>query len=210
MEDKDLVQVYIKSIYTPQQNNQHRVIELGETNGNRVMKIVLGMFEAEFIVSALGNRLFKRPMPYQVINEIFKLYKMELREVIIFGTGDTKVIFSKIVLEQDTNKQELTIRISDALALAIETGSPIFVEKYIVEEFFKTLERNPLEVLVSKIPMEDMSIIELENEMKRATDIEDYEEAAKLRDEIARRKESDKEQRNNNLFNQNQNKQDEN
>ncbi|MFC2424971.1 MAG: hypothetical protein ACFNUT_00290, partial [Bacteroidota bacterium] len=53
MENKELIQVYVKSIYTSQNNNNYRVIELGETNGNRVMKVVLGMFEADFIAAAL-------------------------------------------------------------------------------------------------------------------------------------------------------------
>lgn len=209
MENRDLVQVYIKNISASQQNNQYRIIELGETNGKRVMRVVLGMFEAEFIAAALGNRIFKRPMPYQVMNDIFKLYNIELREVVIFGAQD-KVIFSKIVLEQDTNKQELTVRISDALALAVETGSPIFVERYIVEEFFKNLESNPQEVLVNKLPMEAMSLSELEDELNRAVEIEDYEEAARLRDEITKRNSMDKSKSEGyNPFNQNSENRDE-
>ena len=79
MENKELIQVYVKSIYTSQNNNNYRVIELGETNGNRVMKVVLGMFEADFIAAALNNKIFKRPMPYSVMNDIFKMYKIDLR-----------------------------------------------------------------------------------------------------------------------------------
>ena len=71
MEDKELIQVYVKSIYTSQNNNNYRVIELGETNGNRVMKVVLGMFEADFIAAALNNKIFKRPMPYSVMNDAY-------------------------------------------------------------------------------------------------------------------------------------------
>ncbi len=208
-DNKDLIQVYIKSISASQQNNQYRIIELGETNGKRVMRVVLGMFEAELIAAALGNRIFKRPMPYQVLNDVIKLYHIELREVVIFGAKD-KVIFSKLVLEQDTNKQELTVRISDALALAVETGSPIFVERYIVEEFFRNLAENPQEVLVNKLPIEAMSISELEDELNRVVEIEDYEEAAKIRDEIAKRNVSEQSQtKDNNSFNQNTNNKDE-
>lgn len=209
-DNKDLIQVYIKSISASQQNNQYRIIELGETNGKRVMRVVLGMFEAELIAAALGNRIFKRPMPYQVLNDVFKLYRIELREVVIFGAQD-KVIFSKLVLEQDTNKQELTVRISDALALAVETGSPIFVERYIVEEFFRNLAENPQEVLVNKLPIDAMSLSELEDELNRAVEIEDYEEAARIRDEIAKRNTAPEQPRaeENNSFNQNSNNKDE-
>lgn len=192
-QNRELVQVYVKSIYTSQNNNNYRVIELSETDGKRVMKVVLGMFEADFIVAALNNKFFKRPMPYNVMNDIFKLYNIELREIIIFGAKDN-VIFSKIILFQDGNKQEVTVRISDALALAIEVGAPIFVEKYIVEQFFQNLTSNPNEMLVNKMPIQDMSMAELEEELKTAVDEENYEEAASIRDEINRRnkKEDDK------------------
>lgn len=189
MENKELIQVYVKSIYTSQNNNNYRVIELGETNGNRVMKVVLGMFEADFIAAALNNKIFKRPMPYSVMNDIFKMYKIDLREIIIFGAKE-HVIFSKIVLIQDSNKQEITTRISDALALAIETGAPIYVEKYIVEQFFQNLVANPNEILINKMPIQDMSLAELNEELRIAVEDEAYEEAAKIRDEINRRREA--------------------
>ena len=189
MENKELIQVYVKSIYTSQNNNNYRVIELGETNGNRVMKVVLGMFEADFIAAALNNKIFKRPMPYSVMNDIFKMYKIDLREIIIFVAKE-HVIFSKIVLIQDSNKQEITTRISDALALAIETGAPIYVEKYIVEQFFQNLVANPNEILINKMPIQAMSLAELNEELRIAVEDEAYEEAAKIRDEINRRREA--------------------
>lgn len=200
MENRELVQVYVKSIYTSQNNNNYRVIELSETDGKRIMKVVLGMFEADFIAAALNNKFFKRPMPYNVMNDIFKLYNIELREIIIFGAKDN-VIFSKIILIQDGNRQEVTVRISDALALAIEVGAPIFVEKYIVEHFFQNLTSNPNEMLVNKMPIEDMSMAELEEELKTAVDEEKYEEAASIRDEINRR--NRKEEQNSNKIDNN-------
>ncbi len=206
MENRELVQVYVKSIYTSQNNNNYRVIELSETDGKRIMKVVLGMFEADFIAAALNNKFFKRPMPYNVMNDIFKLYNIELREIIIFGAKDN-VIFSKIILIQDGNRQEVTVRISDALALAIEVGAPIFVEKYIVEHFFQNLTSNPNEMLVNKMPIEDMSMAELEEELKTAVDEENYEEAASIRDEINRRNEKEEQNSNktdNNTLNTNE------
>ncbi len=206
MENRELVQVYVKSIYTSQNNNNYRVIELSETDGKRIMKVVLGMFEADFIAAALNNKFFKRPMPYNVMNDIFKLYNIELREIIIFGAKDN-VIFSKIILIQDGNRQEVTVRISDALALAIEVGAPIFVEKYIVEHFFQNLTSNPNEMLVNKMPIEDMSMAELEEELKTAVDEENYEEAASIRDEINRRNEKEEQDSNktdNNTLNTNE------
>lgn len=206
MENRELVQVYVKSIYTSQNNNNYRVIELSETDGKRIMKVVLGMFEADFIAAALNNKFFKRPMPYNVMNDIFKLYNIELREIIIFGAKDN-VIFSKIILIQDGNRQEVTVRISDALALAIEVGAPIFVEKYIVEHFFQNLTSNPNEMLVNKMPIEDMSMAELEEELKTAVEEENYEEAASIRDEINRRNEKEEQDSNktdNNTLNTNE------
>ena len=85
---------------------------------------------------------------------------------------------------------KITTRILDALVLAIETGAPIYVEKYIVEQFFQNLVANPNEILINKMPIQDMSLAELNEELRIAVEDEAYEEAAKIRDEINRRREA--------------------
>ncbi|MDR3327198.1 MAG: bifunctional nuclease family protein [Prevotellaceae bacterium] len=186
MEDNNLIQVYVKSISAFQEKQNFRIIELGEVNGNRVMRVVIGTFEADYIASALDNKYFKRPMPYDVISDIIKAYKINLKEIIIFSVKQG-VIYSKLILDQDTNIQEITIRISDALAVAVETDAPIFIERKIVDDFFKNL----LTSIDSKSHkhVSEMTIEELKEELKRSVDEEDYELAAELRDEISKRNE---------------------
>ena len=186
MDNNSLVQVYVKSISSSQQNTNYRVIELMEKNGQRAIRIVLGMFEADFIAATLNKKIFKRPMPYGVMSEIFRIYRIDLSEIIIFGANEN-VIFSKIVMVQDGNRQELTIRISDALALAVETNAPIFVEQNVVDKFFNNFSSEQ-EMLVNKLPLKDMSPFELKEELKIAVDEEDYEQAALIRDELNNRK----------------------
>ena len=179
------MQVYIKRL-TVQNNKNFRIIELGEMHSDRMMQIIIGSFEADYIAAAMNNRLFKRPMPYDVISEIFKSYHIELREIIIFAVRD-KVIYSKLMLVQGGNIQEIVVRISDALALAIQTSAPIFMEKNIIDGFFKMIDDKAAQYLSGNIPIADMGVEELKNEMSKAVEIEDYERAAEIRDEIKKR-----------------------
>ncbi|PID94468.1 MAG: hypothetical protein CSA89_01570 [Bacteroidales bacterium] len=188
MKNKELVQIYIKSVEGSNGRNNFRVLEFLEVGNNNSIpfKITLGMLQSDHIANVLKSNIFKRPVPYSVIKEVFQLYHIDLQEVIIFGIDD--MIFAKIVLIQDVNKKEVTVRISDALALAIEIDTPIFVEKHILEHLHKYSLSDNSVGLNNKLPIKSMSISELQDELKLAVELENYEEAATLRDEIKKRK----------------------
>jgi bifunctional DNase/RNase len=188
MNSNDLVQVYVRSISAKQDNKNFRMIELADAEGKRVMCVIIGTFEADFIAAALDSRYFKRPMPYDVISNLLKAYRIDLKEIIIFSVKEN-VIYSKLMLEQDTNAQEITIRISDALALAVETGAPIFVERNILNHFFDILQ-NQADARNNQAFINEMNLDELNEELQYAAEEENYEFAAKIRDEIKKRNEN--------------------
>ena len=183
--EKNLVQVYVRGINV-KNNKNFRIVELGELRGNRMMQIFIGTFEAEYIAAAMDNRMFRVPMPYDVISEIFKTYHINLREIIIFVVRN-KVLYAKLILKQDGDTQEIVVRISDAIALAMQMKVPIFVEKEVVDNFFTIYNTTIEQYLSGDIPLEDMSVEMLKQEMRAAVDEEDYERAAKIRDEIKKR-----------------------
>jgi bifunctional DNase/RNase len=178
----NLVQVYVKRL-TFQNNKNFRIIELGELFGNRMMHIVIGSFEAEYIAAVMNNKVFKRPMPYDVIADILKSYRIELCEIIIFAIR-SKVLYSRLMLRQGNDVQEIVVRISDALALAIQTGAPIFIEKNILDVFFKMIDNKIEQYLDGNIPLAELNVEELKKEMANAVEDENYERAAEIRDEI--------------------------
>ena len=179
------MQVYVKRINV-QNNKNFRIIELGEMQGNRMMQIIIGTFEAEYIAAAMDNRMFKRPMPYDVISEIFKSYHIFLREIIIFVVR-SNVLYAKMMLIQDDDIQEIVVRISDAIAIAMQMKVPIFVEKKVIDNFFKTYNNKIEQYLSGNIPIEEMNVDLLKQEMQNAVEHEDYERAAEIRDEIRKR-----------------------
>ena len=183
--DENLVQVYVRGINI-KNNKNFRIVELGELQGNRSMQIIIGNFEAEYIAAAMDNKMFRSPMPYDVISEIFKAFHINLREIIIFVVRD-KVFYAKLILKRGNDVEEIVVRISDAIALAMEMKVPIFVEKEVVDNFFTTYNTTIEQYLSGDIPLADMSVEMLQQDMKNAVEDEDYERAAKLRDEIKKR-----------------------
>jgi len=185
--DNNLVQVYVRGINV-KNNKNFRIVELGELQGNRMMQIIIGTFEAEYIAAAMDNRMFRSPMPYDVISEIFTAYDIKLREIIIFLVRD-KVFYAKLMLVRKGNIQEIVVRISDAIALAMQMKAPIFVEKEVVDNFFTTYTTTIEQYLSGDIPFIEMSVEMLQQEMTSAVEEEDYERAAEIRDEIKKRNE---------------------
>ena len=183
--NSNLVQVYVRGINI-QNNRNFRVVELGELQGKRMMQIIIGTFEAEYIAAAMDNRIFKRPMPYDVISEIFKSYHICLREIIIFVVR-SKVLYAKLILIQNDDTQEIVVRISDAIAMAMQMKVPIFVEKEVVDNFFTIYNTTIEQYLSGDIPLEEMSFEMLKQEMTSAVDDENYERAADIRDEMKKR-----------------------
>jgi len=184
--DENLVQVYVRGINI-KNNKNFRIVELGELQGNRSMQIIIGNFEAEYIAAAMDNKMFRSPMPYDVISEIFKAFHINLREIIIFVVRD-KVFYAKLILTRGNDVEEIVVRISDAIALAMEMKVPIFVEKEVVDNFFTTYSTTIEQYLLGNIPLAEMDIEMLHQEMKTAVDEENYERAAEIRDEIKKRK----------------------
>ena len=182
MGNNNLVQVYVRGINV--QNNKHfRIVELGELQGNRMMQIIIGTFEAEYIAAAMDNRIFKRPLPYDVISEIFKSFDIYLHKIIIFVVRN-KVLYAKLILVQSDSIQEIVVRISDAIAIAMKMKVPIFVEKEVVDNFFTIYSTTIEQYLAGDIPLEDMSVEMLQQEMVSAVEEENYERAAEIRDEL--------------------------
>ena len=179
------MQVYVRRINI-QNNRNFRIIELGELQGNRIMQIVIGTFEAEYIAAAMDNRVFKRPMPYDVISEIFKAYNIYLHKIIIFVVRNN-VLYARLILGQENDMQEIVVRISDAIALAMQLKVPIYVEKEVLDNFFTMCGNRIEQYLSGNIPLAELGVDELRKKMSQAAEDENYELAAEIRNEITKR-----------------------
>lgn len=207
-----LVRLKIKGIsYSQTQNGAYALI-LNEEEGDRKLPIVIGAFEAQSIAIALEKEIKPpRPLTHDLFKNFADRFKIIVKQVIIHKLVDG-VFYSSIICERDNDEEIIDARTSDAIALALRFNAPIFTYKTILDKAgiflkFSSKEKEEDEddsIMVDEILQEEetveiesgsdahgyreMSLEELHKELDNAVASEDYEKAAKLRDEISKRK----------------------
>ncbi len=170
-------------------------IVLGEKGGLRRLPIVIGAFEAQAIAVALENMSPNRPLTHDLFKNTLDAYDIYIEEIFINQLVDG-IFYAKLICNQNGNVIEVDSRTSDAIAMAIRFECPIFTTSDIMEvagvilddpEEGKTKEPSK----PKKKSVKTLSIDELNKKLDEVLSKEDYESAAKIRDEINRRKESE-------------------
>ncbi|MGB5403012.1 bifunctional nuclease domain-containing protein [Robiginitalea sp.] len=207
-----LVRLKIKGIsYSQTQNGAYALI-LNEVDGERKLPIVIGAFEAQSIAIALEKEIQPpRPLTHDLFKNFADRFQIVIKQVIIHKLVDG-VFYSSIICERDKVEEIIDARTSDAIALALRFDAPIFTYKAILDKagiFLKFSSKDTDKedgddsIMVDEILQEgqaveidagsgaayrEMSLEELNKELEKAVTGEDYEKAAKLRDEISKRK----------------------
>ena len=177
---------------------QNYAIVLGEQDGARRLPIVIGEFEAQAIAVAMEGMAPSRPMTHDLFKNTLSSFDIEIKEVIINNLVDG-IFYASLVCLLNGKETEIDSRTSDALALAVRFGCPIYTYEFILEQAGIILEeeterevqraksrrtdRKPKPKTLSENTPE-----ELEDLLNNALEAEDYERAAKIRDEINNRK----------------------
>ena len=175
------------------QTNSYAVV-LGEVNGLRKLPIVIGGFEAQAIAVALERMKPTRPLTHDLMKNFMMAFTIDLHEVIISDLQEG-IFYSKLLCSSESDTVEIDSRTSDALALAVRFGCPI----YIYENIFDIAGvENPdtEEVPVNQVSenesvrsdLRSMSLEELNNLLNEVLEQEDYIRAIAIRDEINARK----------------------
>jgi bifunctional DNase/RNase len=201
-----LVKLTIKGIsYSQTQNGAYALI-LNEVDGERKLPIVIGAFEAQSIAIALEKEIKPpRPLTHDLFKNFADRFDIVVKQVIIHKLVDG-VFFSSIICERDRIEEIIDARTSDAIALALRFNAPIFTYKNILDKAGIYLKINPEpenaeqevdDVLtppqsfgadsVSGEGYTQYSLSELHEQLESAVQNEDYEKAAKIRDEISKR-----------------------
>lgn len=199
-----LVRLDIKGIsYSQTQNGAYALI-LSEVDGQRKLPIVIGAFEAQSIAIALEKEIKPpRPLTHDLFKNFADRFDVMVKQVIIHKLVDG-VFYSSIICERDKIEEIIDARTSDAIALALRFKAPIFTYKNILDKagiFLKgTAKDEPeepslVEQLIADEPAtpaqaEDYSGYtqkELNEMLDQAVANEDYEKAARIRDEISKR-----------------------
>ncbi len=174
------------------QSNSYAVV-LGEVNGLRRLPIVIGGFEAQAIAVALENMHPSRPLTHDLMKNFMTAFGVQLQEVYICDLQEG-IFYSKLVCFTANDTIEIDSRTSDAIALAVRFGCPIYVYSNILEQAGLTSENadKPIHATPVNEPakMNDLSLLslaELNTLLKEVLEQEDYIRAIDIRDEINKR-----------------------
>jgi hypothetical protein len=174
------------------QTHSYAVV-LGEVNGLRRLPIVIGGFEAQAIAVALERMQPSRPLTHDLMKNFMMAFNIDLHEIIINDLQEG-IFYSKLVCSTEKDTVEIDSRTSDAVALAVRFGCPIFTYDNILDSAGILMEEDDKKkkVVVSHTEsgsddLHKLSLPELENLLKEVLEHEDYIKAASIRDEIKSR-----------------------
>ncbi|MBU2492559.1 MAG: bifunctional nuclease family protein [Bacteroidetes bacterium] len=178
---------------------------LKETYGSRRLPIIIGAFEAQAITLEIEGIKPPRPLTHDLLKSFIDNLGATVNEVIISELKEN-TFFAKISIEVSTLVNDIDARPSDAIALAVRTGAPIYVSEEVMkyasfipssedsegnlEDVFGSSETKdePEENEKPKgISADESKVASLHEQLRQAIEKEDYERAAKLRDEISKR-----------------------
>ena len=180
------------------QSHNYAVV-LGELEGKRRLPIVIGGFEAQAIAVAIENMTPNRPLTHDLFKNAFDGFNIEVKEVVINNLLDG-IFYAQLVCEGPLGTVDVDSRTSDAIAMAVRYGCPIFTYEFIMENAGVVLDDKEEEEIsgdsktekISKVnesdSYESYTVGALNKMLEDILNNEDYEKAAKIRDEINRRK----------------------
>lgn len=202
------IKLNVKGLSYSQTQTGAYALVLGEEHGDRRLPIIIGGFEAQSIAIALEKDMDPpRPLTHDLFKSFADRFSIGLKQVIIHKLQDG-VFYSVLVCEQDGQEQSLDARTSDAVSLAIRFNAPIYTYEEILEKAGviltegespkKETEGDESELKEEKSApkkkssareglLSTLSLEALNKELQKAVANEDYEKAAKIRDEIDRR-----------------------
>lgn len=170
-------------------------ILLKEVNGNRRLPIIIGAFEAQAIALEIEGIKPPRPLTHDLLKNLIDNLGASVIEVIVTELREN-TFYSKIIIEVSGLTNDIDSRPSDAIALAVRTDAPIYVAESVMdiagfipsdeqETELKDLETEDFKA--EKIPTsKEAKLAALQEKLREAIEKEEYERAAKLRDDIKR------------------------
>lgn len=193
------IKLNIVGLSSGQSNGSYTLI-LGEANGKRKLPIVIGSFEAQAIAIEIEKIVPFRPMTHDLFVTFCQTFNIQVQEVEIYNLIDG-VFHAKLICEMDGEIREIDARTSDSIALAVRFKCPIYTYEDIMTEVGVIFNDDGEEIPGEDIPVQaephqkragadfsKFTIEELEAKLTEALSVEDYDKAARIRDEITKRK----------------------
>jgi uncharacterized protein len=202
------IKLEILGLSSSQSQSGSFALVLGEEGGNRRLPIIIGMFEAQAIAIEIEKIIPNRPMTHDLFKSFAIGFNFTVEEIVISDLKEG-VFFAKIICSDGVKSIEIDARPSDAIAVGLRFDVPIFTYENILseagivlsdlneEEAEEPKEEATKEKKEKKQPaskgkttldqIKDTSSDQLRAMLQEALDKEDYEKAARIRDELNRR-----------------------
>ncbi|MBK9448271.1 MAG: bifunctional nuclease family protein [Bacteroidetes bacterium] len=196
------IKLDILGLSSSQSDVGHFALVLGEVKGNRRLPIIIDGYQARAIALEMESIKPNRPMTHDLFVTLARTFNIGLVEVLITDLKEG-IFYAKLVFEQDGEHYEIDSRTSDAVAIGVRFKVPIFTYESVLsvagivvsesdleeenDDYFTEEEEGEEEG--EEIPADETiedKIVRMKREMDGAIGDEDYEKAARLRDEIAR------------------------
>ncbi|MFC3197388.1 bifunctional nuclease domain-containing protein [Parapedobacter deserti] len=191
--------------YSQTQSGAYALV-LGEVSGRRRLPIIIGGFEAQAIAIEIEKMTPSRPLTHDLFKAFAETYHIRIDEVIIYNLVDG-IFYAKIIFNDGHKQTEIDARTSDAIALAVRFKAPVYTYEFILASagiviegndfvFLENIESagtNDPEAMAPKdagSSFTSMTDDQLQELLTKALAEEMYEKAARIRDEISRRKSS--------------------
>jgi len=181
------------------QTHSYAVV-MGEVNGLRRLPIVIGGFEAQAIAVALEKMQPSRPLTHDLMKNFMVAFNLDLHEIIICDLQEG-IFYSKLICSSEKDTVEIDSRTSDALALAVRFGCPIYTYENILDSAGILMEettgkkKKPKETKEIRVEestgtedLKTMTLEDLNSLLNEVLENEDYIRAVAIRDEINNRK----------------------
>ena len=198
-----LIQLTIKGISYSQTQTGAYALVLSEIEGTRTLPIIIGAFEAQSIAIALETEIRPpRPLTHDLFKTFSDTFGIKIKEVIIHKLVDG-VFFSSMICEKNGKEEQIDARTSDAIAIAVRFDAPIYsyenildkagvylkIEEEMALKGKKQVEKIPADLSESteKSSLSKLALTQLQEQLQQAVINENYELAAKIRDEISKR-----------------------
>ena len=191
------IELYIVTLTHSVTQSSNYAVVMGEVDGNRRLPIVIGGFEAQAIAVAMEGMVPSRPLTHDLLKNTLDTFEIEVTEILINNLVEG-VFHARIVCMQHGREFEIDSRTSDAIAMAVRYGCPIYTYDFILDAAGVRIEDpqpGESEEVKEEKPRRkrrgyaEYSLDDLTAMLDKVIGEEDYEKAAKIRDEINRRKE---------------------
>ena len=185
----EMIQVQVEKIsfYPP---SKGYAILLKDAIGERFLPVIVGSFEAQSIALALEDVQMPRPMTHDLFCTFLEDLSVEVSEVVISELLEG-TFYSKISLVGQMGTTDIDARPSDAIAIALRVGAPIYASESVMEEAsVRDVVEQPASPIAAASPEDaarqapEKYLKRLQEQLDRAVTEENYERAAEIRDKI--------------------------